>query len=144
MPGAIPKPFPSHLLGPRHWGAWLGLGMAKLIAMLPYPAQMWLGRRLGALTVRWGSSRRKVADRNLALCFPDLPPDQHAALLEANLRDMGLMAVEFALGWMTPRRAWPRVQPGSKAWSIFRPPWRPVGEPSWSVATFPIWKLPLA
>ncbi|AFC84975.1 LpxL/LpxP family Kdo(2)-lipid IV(A) lauroyl/palmitoleoyl acyltransferase [Frateuria aurantia] len=109
MPGAIPKPFPSHLLGPRHWGAWLGLGMAKLIAMLPYPAQMWLGRRLGALTVRWGSSRRKVADRNLALCFPDLPPDQHAALLEANLRDMGLMAVEFALGWMTPRRAWPRV-----------------------------------
>lgn len=109
MPGAIPKSFPSHLLGPRHWGAWLGLGMVKLIAMLPYPAQMWLGRRLGALAVRWGSSRRKVANRNLALCFPDQTPAEHAALLDANLRDMGLMAVEFALGWMASPRSMDRV-----------------------------------
>ncbi|MHC1480199.1 LpxL/LpxP family Kdo(2)-lipid IV(A) lauroyl/palmitoleoyl acyltransferase [Frateuria aurantia] len=109
MPGAPRPSFRFNLLAPRHWGAWLGLAVVKGIALLPFPAQMWLGRRLGAVTVRWGSSRRKVADRNLSLCFPGLSAAEHQALLDANLRDIGLMAVEFAIGWMASRRTMRRL-----------------------------------
>lgn len=100
MPG-MPRPtFTRSLLAPRHWPAWLGVGAIWLIARLPQCALMWLGRRLGALVPRVPSARRRIAAANIALCFPELDAAARAALVDANLRDIGLMLVEFALGWM--------------------------------------------
>ncbi len=100
MPG-MPRPtFTRSLLAPRHWPAWLGVGTIWLIARLPQRALMWLGRRLGALLLRVPSARRRIAAANIALCFPELDAAARAALVDANLRDIGLMLVEFALGWM--------------------------------------------
>lgn len=100
MPG-MPRPsFTRPLLAPRHWPAWLGAGAIWLIARLPQRALMWLGRRLGALVRRVPSERRRIAAANIALCFPELDAAARAALVDANLRDIGLMLVEFALGWM--------------------------------------------
>jgi KDO2-lipid IV(A) lauroyltransferase len=100
MPG-MPRPtFTRSLLSPRQWPAWLGVGVIWLIAQLPPWALMWLGRRLGALIVRVPSARRHIAKTNIALCFRDRDAAAQAALVDANLRDIGLMLVEFALGWM--------------------------------------------
>ncbi|GAA0890297.1 LpxL/LpxP family Kdo(2)-lipid IV(A) lauroyl/palmitoleoyl acyltransferase [Rhodanobacter soli] len=97
----MPRPtFTRSLLAPRHWPAWLGVGTIWLIARLPQRALMWLGRRLGALLLRVPSARRRIAAANIALCFPELDAAARAALVDANLRDIGLMLVEFALGWM--------------------------------------------
>jgi KDO2-lipid IV(A) lauroyltransferase len=107
MPG-MPRPtFTRSLLAPRHWPAWLGVATIWLIARLPQPALMWLGQRLGALVLRIPSARRHIAEANIALCFPGLDDTARAALVDANLRDIGLMMVEFALGWMgsDPRMA---------------------------------------
>jgi len=100
MPG-MPRPtFTRSLLAPRHWPAWLGVGVIWLIAQLPYTALLWLGRRLGALVLMTPSARRHIAETNIALCFPELDDAARTALVDANLRDIGLMLVEFALGWM--------------------------------------------
>lgn len=100
MPG-MPRPtFTRSLLAPRHWPAWLGVGAIWLMARLPQHALMWLGRRLGALLLRVPSARRHIAAANIALCFPERDAVVRAALVDANLRDIGLMLVEFALGWM--------------------------------------------
>ena len=100
MPG-MPRPtFTPSLLAPRHWPAWLGAAVIWLIAQLPQVALLWLGRRLGALVLRVPSERRRIAEANIALCFPELDAAAQTALVDANLRDIGLMLVEFALGWM--------------------------------------------
>jgi Kdo2-lipid IVA lauroyltransferase/acyltransferase len=100
MPG-MPRPvFTRSLLAPRHWPAWLGVAVIWLIARLPPRALAWLGRRLGALVTRMPSARRHIAQTNIALCFPTLDAAARAALVDANLRDIGMMLVEFALGWM--------------------------------------------
>jgi len=100
MPG-MPRPtFTRSLLAPRQWPAWLGVAAIWLIAHLPQTALMWVGRRLGALILRIPSERRRIAETNIAMCFPDLEVAERAALVDANLRDIGLMLVEFALGWM--------------------------------------------
>ncbi|MDE2307405.1 MAG: LpxL/LpxP family Kdo(2)-lipid IV(A) lauroyl/palmitoleoyl acyltransferase [Xanthomonadaceae bacterium] len=106
----MPRPtFTRSLLSPRHWPAWLGVGMIWLIAHLRYPALLWLGRRLGAL-VQWiPSARRRIAEANIALCFPGLDATARASLVERNLRDIGLMLVEFALGWMGSDRGIARI-----------------------------------
>ena len=74
--------------------------MIWLIAQLPYAALLWLGRRLGGLVMRVPSARRHIAETNIALCFPELDAKAQRRLVDQNLRDIGLMLVEFALGWM--------------------------------------------
>jgi KDO2-lipid IV(A) lauroyltransferase len=100
MPGMPRPPFRRSLLSPRHWPAWIGVGVIRLIARLPHPMLMRLGRWLGGIAMRIDSARRPVAEANIALCFPELDARQQAELVDAHLRDIGLMLVEFALGWM--------------------------------------------
>ncbi len=100
MPGTPRPDFTRSLLAPRHWPAWLGVAAIWLIAHLPQPALPWLGRRLGALVCRIPSARRRIAATNIKLCFPELDAAQQAALVDANLRDVGSMMMEFALGWL--------------------------------------------
>ncbi len=109
MPGTPRPDFHRSLLAPRHWPAWLGVGAIRLVALLLFPALMWLGRALGALVQRLPSARRAVAATNIALCFPRLDAKAQAALVDAHLRDIGLMLVEFALGWLGSERAIARV-----------------------------------
>lgn len=104
MPG-MPRPtFSRKLLAPRHWPAWLGVAVLVVIGRLPQRVLHWLGRRLGALVVRIPSPRRHIAQANIALCFPELDAQDRATLVDANLRDVGMMLVEFAQGWMCSDR----------------------------------------
>jgi Kdo2-lipid IVA lauroyltransferase/acyltransferase len=109
MPGMPRPPFTRALLSPRHWPAWLGVGVIWLIARLPWPALMRMGQLLGAAIQRFPSPRRKVAETNIALCFPELDAAAQAALVDAHLRDIGPMLMEFALGWMGSDRAIERI-----------------------------------
>ena len=105
MPGATRPSFAPKLLSPVHWPAWIGVGLLKLIARLPRRVLMAVGRGLGVLIQHFPSRRRHVAEVNIALCFPELSKAEQAALVDAHLRDIGLMMVEFALGWMGTDRA---------------------------------------
>lgn len=109
MPGTPRPSFSRALLAPRHWPAWLGVGLVWLIAHLPYRALMRLGGALGALLQRLPSPRRKVTAINVACCFPELDAKAQAALVDAHLHDLGLMLTEFALGWLGSDRAIARV-----------------------------------
>lgn len=108
MTSRLPR-FHFRLLGPRHWPAWFGIGLLWLLARLPYRLLLRVGGGLGWLIARLPGSRRRIAARNLQLCFAQLDSRQQAALLEQSLRDVGLMLVEFALAWMGSRRAILRV-----------------------------------
>ena len=105
MPGTARPSFTRSLLAPPLWPAWLGVGVMKLLAMLPFKVLMAIGRTLGAAIERYPSPRRKVAATNIALCFPELDAKAQARLVDAHLRDIGLMLIEFALGWMGSDRA---------------------------------------
>ncbi|PZQ12008.1 MAG: lipid A biosynthesis lauroyl acyltransferase [Rhodanobacter denitrificans] len=104
-----PPSRPASLAHPRHWPSWLGVGAIRLMARLPYRVLLALGGAAGYVAARTLRSRRRVAERNLAICFPELSEQARAALLEENLRDSGRMLAEFALAWMGSDRALARV-----------------------------------
>ena len=54
-----------------------------------------LGRLLQALL----GSRRRVAARNLALCFPELDATERQALLRRSFEELGIDLFEFARAW---------------------------------------------
>ena len=92
------------LLHPRYWPSWIGLAVIWLVAHLPFRALLALGRLLGGLTRHLPGERRRVARRNLQLCFPELDDAARTQLLRATLADLGMMLVEFALAWMGSER----------------------------------------
>ena len=100
---------PAALFSPRHWLSWIGLSIVWCVGKLPFTAQRVLGRALGVLTARLPGERRRVAERNIQLCFPDLDANRRAQLLHASLRDLGMLLVEFALAWFGSARALARV-----------------------------------
>ncbi|WP_411833926.1 LpxL/LpxP family Kdo(2)-lipid IV(A) lauroyl/palmitoleoyl acyltransferase [Pseudoxanthomonas mexicana] len=100
-------------LGPRQWPVWLGVGVAALLARLPWPLQRRLGRGLGALLRGLLRERRRVAERNLALCFPELDAAARQALLRDSFAELGVGLFEFARAWwgsVAPMRAGLRVE----------------------------------
>jgi len=94
---------------PRYWPSWIGVAVIWLVARLPFRALLALGRLAALLTTHLPGERRRVARRNLQLCFPELNEAARAQLLRATLADLGMMLVEFALAWMGSERGIARV-----------------------------------
>jgi Kdo2-lipid IVA lauroyltransferase/acyltransferase len=87
------------LSSPRYWPSRLGLALVRSVARLPLPWLHRLSTLLGWLARGLLVMRKRVAARNLAICFPELDERARARLLADNLRDSGRMLVEFALAW---------------------------------------------
>ena len=75
------------------------LAAAVLLARLPWGLQRALGRGLGHVLRRAMGSRRRIAQRNLALCFPGLDAPARDALLRAHFDALGIGLFEFARAW---------------------------------------------
>ncbi len=86
----------------RHWLAWLGIGALVGLAWLPWPLQRCLGRGLGRLLRMTLGTRRRIAARNLALCFPELDAAARDGLLREHFRALGIGVFEFARAWWGP------------------------------------------
>ena len=101
---SVPPPFPHRLLAPRHWPAWLGAGLTKLLVWLPAPWLLALGAAFGSAASPLLRARRRVIARNLELCFPEFDATQREALRRESTREMGRMLGEFAMGWFASDR----------------------------------------
>ncbi|WHI48619.1 LpxL/LpxP family Kdo(2)-lipid IV(A) lauroyl/palmitoleoyl acyltransferase [Microbulbifer sp. TRSA001] len=91
--------FRAALLHPRYWLTWLLFALWFLIAQLPYHWQLAMGRAFGRLMLRVATSRRTIAERNLALCFPELGEDERAELLRRNFESSGIALMETGMAW---------------------------------------------
>ncbi|HEY5972911.1 MAG TPA: LpxL/LpxP family Kdo(2)-lipid IV(A) lauroyl/palmitoleoyl acyltransferase [Pseudoxanthomonas sp.] len=89
----------------RYWPAWLGIGLAALLARLPWSLQRVLGRIVGRALHALVRGRRQVAERNIALCFPELDVAQQATLVHRSFAELGIGLFEFARAW------WGSVEP---------------------------------
>ena len=84
---------------------WLALSVMWLGARLPWWLQRGLGRGIGALLLSLLPARRRAAETNLRLCFPDMSDAQRTALLQASFADLGVGLFEFARAW------WGSIEP---------------------------------
>jgi KDO2-lipid IV(A) lauroyltransferase len=79
--------------------AWLGYSAMRAVVLLPLGAQLTLGKALGRLLHGLATNRRRVVERNLAACFPELDDAARAALARAHFRALGASLVEMSMGW---------------------------------------------
>lgn len=91
---------------PRHWPAWAGVLSLRAMAQLPWRWQLRLGPLLGRLLMGVARGRRRVARRNLELCFPGLDGEARDALLRRHFEALGCGAFEFARAWFGAEAPW--------------------------------------
>ncbi|HEU4620120.1 MAG TPA: lipid A biosynthesis acyltransferase [Gammaproteobacteria bacterium] len=96
--------------------AWLRFGVValahlgmRLVVLLPLGLQIKIGKRLGKLAWRLARSRRRVAARNIELCFPELSEAEREALVEKHFEAVGASIAETAMGWYGREAAIRRV-----------------------------------
>jgi KDO2-lipid IV(A) lauroyltransferase len=77
----------------------LVLGLLWLIHWLPLALQDRLGRGLGALLWALGKSRRRIALRNLELCFPDKSLVERQAIAREHFRWLGRSFIDRGMLW---------------------------------------------
>ncbi len=86
-------------------GARLLLGFMWLLQCLPLGVQAALGRALGRLLHAVAGSRRRVALRNVQLCFTEQPVEARRALVREHFQWLGRSLLERGLLWFaSPER----------------------------------------
>jgi KDO2-lipid IV(A) lauroyltransferase len=81
----------------RWLGSWLGVAFLWAVHLMPSPAIRAFGRGLGSILYRFG--RGRVAQVNLALCFPEMPESERRALGLAHFRSLGRALAEQCVFW---------------------------------------------
>jgi KDO2-lipid IV(A) lauroyltransferase len=90
---------PLPLLGPRYWPTWLGLGLLRLIQLLPHGLLLAVGRVIGRLVRRLPLHYAQVARCNLQLCLPELSRSQREQVLAEHFEALGMGLCESAMTW---------------------------------------------
>lgn len=86
-------------LRPRYWLTWLGLLVLRGIELLPFAAQCRLATGLGHLIRHLPLAYVRIAERNIALCLPQLTAAEREGLLERHCRSLGMGLCETATTW---------------------------------------------
>lgn len=74
----------------------------RALARLPFPTQMAIGSRIGRALWHLQPRQRRIAARNLELCFPELDADERRELLQRHFESLGRSIVEMAIAWYAP------------------------------------------
>lgn len=97
-----PGDFQWFMLQPKYWGIWLGYGFLWLIVQLPFPWIVALGKAIGRLIGKLLKSRRRIAEINIQLCFPELSEAEQRKLVDANVEEAGVSLLETGIAWFWP------------------------------------------
>jgi Kdo2-lipid IVA lauroyltransferase/acyltransferase len=89
--------------------AYLLLALVWLLHWLPLPLLALLGRAFGLLLHAVGGARRRVALRNVALCFPELNTAQQAAMVREHFQWLGRSLLERGVLWHASRERLKRL-----------------------------------
>lgn len=91
------------LLHPRYWPTWLALGILWPFSRLPLVVLWAMGGALGQLLYALHARGRRIAARNLALCFPALPVGERMRLVQRHYRALGRAILGTGFSWWAPR-----------------------------------------
>jgi KDO2-lipid IV(A) lauroyltransferase len=95
----------TSLAQPSYWPSWLLVGLIYVLGLLPLRVLWALGVPLGLLAYYVAGYRRRIALRNIALCFPELSSARVARLARRHFALLGQALLSAGVGWWaSPRR----------------------------------------
>lgn len=90
---------------PKYWLTWLGVGLLRLIALLPFKLGLTLGSIIGKVLYYILPKRRRITEINTQLCFPELTHKQQKQFVRDVFRDNGIGIVETAWAFWSNKQS---------------------------------------
>jgi len=90
-------------LHPRYWYAWPVLALVRIASWLPSRVLWILGMALGSFFSWFRSPARRVAERNIELCFPEMGPQERRDLMKKHFRLSGFAVLSLGVAWWAPK-----------------------------------------
>ncbi len=81
----------------------IGVFLFWLMHFLPFRILVWIGNTFGLLLYLLATERRRVADINLHMCFPDMSDARRARLLRDHFKMFGRGVIERTVLWWSSR-----------------------------------------
>ncbi|HGX93343.1 MAG TPA: LpxL/LpxP family Kdo(2)-lipid IV(A) lauroyl/palmitoleoyl acyltransferase [Candidatus Tenderia sp.] len=92
----------KNLYAPRQWPTWLGFALVWLIVRLPLGWVLAISRGLGRLLYHLARRRRRIAEINIKLCFPDDSEAKRTQLVRDHFAAMVMGIFEMGMAWWLP------------------------------------------
>lgn len=86
-------------LHPRYWLTWCGFGAVRLFSVLPLPLIWLIGGALGQLFYYLHAPRRRIVNRNIEKCFPELDRRARVRLAKQNFRATAQAMLDTGIAW---------------------------------------------
>lgn len=96
-------PLTVQLFHPRLWITWLWFALWYLVTLLPYRLLLVIGTGLGLALHKLPTRRKRIAQTNIRLCFPELDNQARNQLLKSNFVSMGIAVMEVGMAWWWPK-----------------------------------------
>ncbi len=106
------KPFRFFLmrLHPRYWFLYFGMFIAYgLIQILPYKILIKIGKILGNLGFLFATRRRKIALKNIEICFPEKSKKEQQDLVHQCFNYVGQSFIEMLIAWWMPESRFKKI-----------------------------------
>lgn len=100
----------KRLFHPLYWPLWTGMGLLRLLILLPWSVQLALGRLLGKVAIAFVPSRRHIVEVNLRLSFPHLSEREIKRLASDHYEALGIGLFETCHAWWGPVERLPKYQ----------------------------------
>jgi len=94
-----PKLTYVNYITPRYWPTWLGLAILRLAAFLPYAAMRFLSHGLTYLVYIGSPGRKRIAEINIRLCFPELAESEVQSMVRETINSAAMCFFEISLAW---------------------------------------------
>ncbi|MEA2110040.1 MAG: lipid A biosynthesis acyltransferase [Pseudomonadota bacterium] len=92
------------LYHPRYWLSWAAVWLTKGIGLLPLPLLWCLGTITGRLGYYLFASRRRIARRNIELCFPELSTGEVDRLTHRHFAALGVALFSTGVSWVASKK----------------------------------------
>lgn len=90
-------------LYPKYWYAWPVLALLVVMSRLPGRVLWVLGTGLGSFFSLFPSPMRRVAMRNIELCFPEKDLAERQQLVKRHFQLSGIATLSLGVAWFAPR-----------------------------------------
>ncbi len=91
--------FETSMLTPRYLLTWMGMGFLYLLTLCPIKFQLFLGGQLGPILLFLSPQRKRIAEINLQLCFPNQMEKEVKKMVKEVFKDMGKGLLETGMAW---------------------------------------------
>ena len=96
-------------IAPKYWPTWIGLFLLRALSLLPLPLIAFIGQSLGLVFYYISPARRRIAHKNISVCFPEFENKTITEINQKHFRLVGQSVLCVPFNWWASEKRFTKV-----------------------------------